>query len=93
MTGHDTFAGVAEIIRDVVGPPDLALTPETTAEDVEGWDSFNHINIVVALEQRFGIKFHTAEIEELRNVGDLVALVVKKTAAQGASAARLVRAD
>ena len=47
---------------------------------MEGWDSFNHINIVVAIESKFGIKFHTAEVEELRNVGDLVELVEKKLA-------------
>jgi acyl carrier protein len=49
---------------------------------VEGWDSFNHINIVVAVEAHFGIKIHTAEIEELRNVGELVELVEKKLKAK-----------
>ena len=70
---------VADIIRDVLDQPDLAVGAATTADDVEGWDSFSHINIVVATEARFGIKFRTAEIEELHKVGDLVALVGRKT--------------
>jgi acyl carrier protein len=69
---------IAQIIRDVLDQPDLQIDMQTTAENVEEWDSFNHINIVVAVEARFGVKFHTAEIEELKNVSDLVDLVWKK---------------
>jgi acyl carrier protein len=54
-----------------------------TAEDVEGWDSMNHIFIVVEIERRFGIKFQAAEMEELRNVGELAALVRRRTEARG----------
>jgi acyl carrier protein len=76
----EVLSQVRDILADVLDLPDLAVTEQTTAEDVEGWDSFNHINIVVAIESKFGIKFHTAEVEELRNVGDLVELVEKKLA-------------
>jgi acyl carrier protein len=72
---------VADIIRDVLDTLDdksLKITAETTADQTEGWDSFNHINIVVAVEQHFGVKFKTAEIESLRNVGELVALIAQK---------------
>jgi acyl carrier protein len=72
------LAELVEIIRDVIDLPDLAVTMATTADKVEGWDSFIHINIVVAVETHFGIKFNTAEIEELRNVGELMDLVHKK---------------
>jgi acyl carrier protein len=74
-----TLSEIAQIIREVVDQPDLQISMQTTAENVEEWDSFNHINIVVAVEARFGVKFHTAEIEELKNVSDLVELVWKKT--------------
>lgn len=80
MDKAEVLSQVREILADVLDLPDLAVTEQTTAEDVEGWDSFNHINIVVAIESKFGIKFHTAEVEELRNVGDLVELVEKKLA-------------
>lgn len=75
------LADVADIIRDVLdvhGDKKLAITRDTTADQTEGWDSFNHVNIVVAVEQHFGIKFKTAEIESLRNVGELVSLIAKK---------------
>lgn len=75
---------VAAIIRDVLDINDdrqLKIDADTTADQTEGWDSFNHINIVVAIEQHFGIKFKTAEIESLRNVGELVALIARKKAA------------
>jgi acyl carrier protein len=72
---------VAGIIRDVLSPlgdKDLKIGLETTADLTEDWDSFNHINIVVATEQHFGVKFKTAEIESLRDVGELVALIAQK---------------
>jgi acyl carrier protein len=78
MNKERILADVADVIRDVVDLPDLAVNSQTTAETVEGWDSFNHINIVVAIEARFGIKFLTAEIEQLKSVGDLVALIEEK---------------
>jgi acyl carrier protein len=69
---------IAQIIRDVVDQPHLQIGMQTTAENVKEWDSFNHINIVVAAEARFGVKFHTAEIEEMKNVSELVDLVWKR---------------
>jgi acyl carrier protein len=78
----EILSKVRDTIADVLDLPDLTVTMQTTAENVEGWDSFNHINIVVAIEREFGIKVHTAEIEELRNVGELVDLIDKKLAAR-----------
>jgi acyl carrier protein len=49
-----------------------------SAKDVPEWDSFNHINIIVAAEQRFGVKFRTAEIEALRTVGEFADLIARK---------------
>jgi acyl carrier protein len=78
----EILSKVRDIIADVLDLPDLTVSRETTAEEVEGWDSFNHINIVVAVESKFGIKIHTAEVEELRNVGELADLVGKKLSAR-----------
>jgi acyl carrier protein len=74
---------VAEIIRDVLDKPTLDIGRDTTADQVEGWDSLNHINIVVAAEQKFNIKFKTAEIETLRNFGELVDLIAQKIRLKG----------
>lgn len=70
------------ILREVLDDPDLVLTPETSAADIPGWDSMAHIALVVEVECRFGIQFQAAEIEALRQVGDLVALIAAKRAAR-----------
>lgn len=75
MTDQQIYDGLTEIFRDVFGDDDIVAKPELTAKDVPGWDSFNHINIIVAAEVRFGVKFKAAEIESLRNVGDFARLV------------------
>jgi acyl carrier protein len=82
MNTEQIYLEIREIIADVLDQPDIQITADTAADDVEGWDSFNHINIVVAVEAHFGIKFHTAEIEEVRNVGELVELIAKKLKAK-----------
>jgi acyl carrier protein len=66
------------IFRETLGNDAIALTPETTAEDVPEWDSMNHIFLVVEIERSFGVKFQTAEMEELRNVGELAQLIRSK---------------
>ena len=64
-----------DILCDVFDDPDLVVTQATAAADVPGWDSMNHITIVVATERHFGIKIRTADIERLRNVGEFVSLI------------------
>lgn len=68
------------VFRQVLEDDSIELTPSTTADDVEGWDSMSHILIVVELEKRFGVKFHAAEMEELKNVGELASLLQAKLA-------------
>ena len=69
---------LTEIFRDVF-MRDVALRPDLTAKDVPGWDSFKQIEIIVALEERYGIKFHTKELDALNNVGDLARVLALKT--------------
>jgi acyl carrier protein len=83
MTDPQLYAGLNEIFRQVLDNDAIDLTPAMTAEDVDGWDSMNHIFIVVEIEKRFGIKFQAAEMEELKNVGELAALVRAKVGATG----------
>jgi len=78
MTDQDIQDQLTLIFRDVFDDPSITLKPEMVAADIGDWDSFNHINLIVAAEAHFGVKFKTAETEELRNVGDFVALVRKK---------------
>jgi acyl carrier protein len=80
MTHQEILATLSDIIRDVLDEPDLKIVESTTADDVASWDSFSHINIVVATEGRFKVKFGTAEIENVRNVGELARLIERKLA-------------
>lgn len=70
------------VLRDVFGDPDINLTETSTADDVDGWDSLAHLNIIIALEGRFKVRFSTAEIsmlkEEGQNIGSLVNLIASK---------------
>jgi acyl carrier protein len=72
------YARLTEIFHDVFDDESIVLTPETTASDIAAWDSFNHMNISVASEAAFGIRFKASELEDLRNVGELVDIIKQK---------------
>lgn len=70
---------LTELFHDLLDDDSLVLDNDTTADQVEGWDSQMHVMLIVAAEQRFGVKFRTAELESLRNVGQFVQLIENKT--------------
>ncbi len=78
MTEDEIYAALTQVFRDVFDDDDITLSSATTAEDIAGWDSQAHVNLVVAAETRFGIRFRTAELESLHNVGDFVQLIATK---------------
>lgn len=78
MERDDILAKVQEVFRNELEVEDLVLTDETTADDVEEWDSLSHVQLVVALEKAFGIKFTSREILSWDNVGDLVDCIAGK---------------
>jgi acyl carrier protein len=79
MSEADIYSFLTETFHDVFMREDIVLKPELSAKDVEGWDSFKQIEIILATEERFGIKFSTREVDSLQSVGDLVRLVSAKT--------------
>lgn len=83
MKDAEIYEVLKNVFREVLEDDTLELTPQTTADDVDGWDSMNHIFIVVELEKRFGIKFQAAEMEELKNVSELATLIKQKLAKRG----------
>ena len=83
MTDAEIHDELTNVFRQVLEDDTIELTSATTADDVDDWDSMNHIFIVVELEKRFGVKFHAAEMEELKNIGELSALVKQKLAKHG----------
>jgi acyl carrier protein len=80
MSETDTFSRVQDVIRDCLDKPDLVLTPQMVARDVEGWDSIAMVNIILQTQKVFGIRFKSTEIDELVNVGDFVTKIEAKTA-------------
>lgn len=79
MDQTQIYSKLTTVFREVFDEDDLGLEPETTADDVDGWDSLSHIRLVLAVSKAFGIKFSASEIGSLKNVGEFVELIGKKT--------------
>ena len=78
MTEAEVIKALTPVFHDVFDDDSIVLSPEMTANDIEGWDSQTHVLLIVAAEQRFGIKFRTAELESLKNVGHFAQLIQTK---------------
>jgi len=74
---------IGRVAADVLGSSDLALTEDTTAREVGGWDSLTHVQIVLAVENAFSIRFNSTEIAQMENTGSLIDLVQKHVVANG----------
>jgi acyl carrier protein len=75
MTREAIFEELTEIFRDIFDDEEIELTDETTADDIEDWDSLEQINLLVAIEKKFSVKFQLSDVNGLANVGDMVSLV------------------
>lgn len=78
MTRTEIMAEVQEIFKAVFDDEGLMVTDETTADDVEDWDSLEQINLLVSMERRFAIKFNLEEVSKLKNVGGMTDLIESK---------------
>jgi len=67
-----------EIFCEVFDDDDIKIAPEMTANDVDGWDSLSHVNLIVAIEMKFNVRFNQKELLKQRNVGDLMADIQRK---------------
>jgi acyl carrier protein len=72
MNSKEMLSQVQEIFHDQLDDESILLTPETTAEDVDDWDSLTHIMLVVAVEKHFNVKFTSNEILSWKNVGEMM---------------------
>lgn len=82
MSNDPLLDEVQAIFRDVFDEDDLVITRHSNAETVENWDSLTHVNLVTAIEKRYKVKFALGELQELKNVGDLLDMLAKKIAAK-----------
>ena len=78
MDRMEILGQVQEIFRDILDDEDIVLCDSTTADDVDGWDSLTHIQLIVAIEKRFKIKFTSKEILGWRNIGEMIDSIASK---------------
>ncbi len=78
MEKNEILAEVQDIFRDVLDNEDIVLKADTVADDVEEWDSLTHIQLVVAVEKHFKIKFTSKEILSWKNVGEMIDCIASK---------------
>ncbi|HZS53655.1 MAG TPA: acyl carrier protein [Bryobacteraceae bacterium] len=75
---RDFRAEIQQILRDVFNDETIVIDDNTTADDVEGWDSLNNIRLMVQVERKFGFRFKTSEVAGLKNVGELIKIVEQR---------------
>lgn len=78
MDTPQVYSKLSAVFRSVFDD-DIVLSPDLTAENVEGWDSFTHIRLIVTIQQAFNVKFSAADVGGLKNVGDMVRLIQSKS--------------
>jgi len=78
MTREEIFNKVQDIFRDIFDEDDLVIEESSSSDDIEDWDSLNHINLVSAIEKEFKIRFALGELQSLKDVGAMIDLMVQK---------------
>lgn len=78
MKREDMFRKLNEIFQDIFDDESIMVTDATTADDIEAWDSLEHINLIVAIEKCFGMKFTMGEVTNMKNVGEMADIIIRK---------------
>lgn len=78
MSRSEIYGKLTEIFRDFFDDNDIVISDETTSDDIEDWDSLEHINLIVAIEQEFGMKFSMGEVTGMKNVGAMVDIIQER---------------
>ena len=78
MTREEVFEKLNEIFRDVFDDESITVDEETTADDIDDWESLEHINLVNAIEDEFDMKFDMGQIVTMKNVGEMVDIILEK---------------
>ena len=75
MDTREIFERLDRVFRDVFDDDTIHVTPKTTADDIEDWDSLEHITLISAVEREFRMKFKMGEISSMKNVGEMVDII------------------
>jgi acyl carrier protein len=78
MNREDVYERLTEVFIDVFDDEDIELSDKTTSDDIEDWDSLEHVNLIVAIEQEFGMKFTMGEVTGMKNVGAMVDIIAQR---------------
>ena len=78
MTREEVFERLNKVFLDVFDDDDITVTETTTSADIDDWDSLEHINLVAAVEQEFGMKFTMGQVVTMKNVGEMVDIILQK---------------
>lgn len=78
MSREEVYEALNEVFQDVFDDEDIRVNDATTAEDIEDWDSLEHINLIVAVEKKFNIKFNMGEVNTFKNVGEMVDIIMTR---------------
>ena len=76
MTAN-TFTEVRAVASDIFGVPPDQITAESSPETIENWDSMQHLNLVLAIEEKFGVQLEPEDIEQMKSIGAVVALITR----------------
>ena len=78
MDRDEVYETLNEVFRDVFDDPSITVDDSTTSDDVDGWDSLEHINLIAAVEQEFGVKFNMGQVVSMKNVGEMVDIIMSQ---------------
>ena len=78
MSREEVFERLNEVLRDVFDDETITVDENTTANDIEDWDSLEHINLMAAVESEFGIKFSMGQVVTMKNVGEMADIILQK---------------
>ena len=78
MDRDEVYETLNEVFRDVFDDPSITVDDSTTSDDVDGWDSLEHINLIAAIEQKIGVKFNMGQVVSMKNVGEMVDIIMSQ---------------
>ena len=78
MSEKEIYARLQQVFRDVFGDDSIVITADTTADDIDDWDSMEHINLIGAVEDEFGVRFKMREVSGMKNVGEMVSIICER---------------
>ena len=78
MTREEVYATLNGVFQDVFDDESIEVHDETTSDDIEDWDSLEHINLIAAVEQEFGVKFNMGQVVSMKNVGEMVDIILSQ---------------